>query len=189
MKKLLILFCLIITFICNFTQAGFAANARWENPGRIYTYVQPGCNNTELMKEAFAYWSRITNNKIVFKYVTNPSVAQINVRFVKDASKTSKMEHALGVTYPRIKRVCTASQCSLIFMHADIEIADNAPNGGLLRKESVYKVMIHEIGHAIGLIDHSDDPMSVMYPEKRSRNQVITKSDMQALSKLYGWKY
>ena len=48
--------------------------------------------------------------------------------------------------------------------------------------------MIHEIGHAIGLVEHSQDKKSLMYPYKISRNQTITQDDLAELAKLYGWK-
>lgn len=66
-------------------------------------------------------------------------------------------------------------------------IADNAPNGALLRKDAVFRIMVHEIGHSLGL-PHSSDRMSVMYPTKLSRNQTLAKSDFDSLAKLYGWK-
>lgn len=43
-----------------------------ENPKMIYTYVPSGNKHTALMKEAFAYWMKVTNNRIVFKYVNSP---------------------------------------------------------------------------------------------------------------------
>jgi len=154
------------------------ANARWQNPNSIRTYIEPN-NKKELMKQAFAKWSQATNNKIVFKYVSSPDDAQITVKFVKDAEKATNMKNALGVTYPH--------HVNGIMVSADIKIADNAPGGALLKKDAVYRVMVHEIGHAIGILEHSPDPLSVMYYAKASRSQDISSADLKVLNKLYGW--
>lgn len=174
MKKLL---SLIITFIFICSSTVFA-NARWDNPTSIRTYIEPN-NKKELMKEAFAKWTQITNKKIIFKYVSSPQDAQITVEFVKDASKATNMEHAAGVTYPQY--------IGNRLISAKIIIADNAPNGGLFRKEAAYRIMLHEIGHAIGIFDHSQDRMSIMYYAKVSRNQSITEDDLELLGKIYSW--
>lgn len=177
MKKYIILLSLIVIFaisLCDMVMA----NARWYNPKSITTYIEPN-NKKPLMKKAFAYWSQVTNNKIMFKYVTSPKNAQIVVNFVKDASKTSKMENAAGVTYHK--------SVGDRMLEARIEIADNAPNGAAFRKDAVYRIMVHEIGHAIGLFDHSNDKMSIMYFAKGSRNQNITADDLKRLKFIYGW--
>ena len=188
MKKLLILFCLILINICVPVNNASAENVRWQNPRMIYTYVPSGYRHSALMKEAFAYWSRITKNKIIFKYVNNKDKAQIKVRFVKDTSSISQLENALGITHYKAQKICKSDSCKTYLIQADIDIANNTPGGGLLVKDRVYGIMIHEIGHAIGLVEHSQDKKSLMYPYKISRNQTITQDDLAELAKLYGWK-
>ena len=47
--------------------------------------------------------------------------------------------------------------------------------------------MLHEIGHAIGLIEHSDNPLSIMYATEDDRQEIL-KSDLKRLNGIYGWK-
>ncbi len=177
MKK--IFFTLILIFSFLISSQGFAfASPKWDNPKSIRTYIEPN-DKKDLMKDAFAKWTQETGNKIIFKYVSSPQNAQIKVEFVKDASKTSKREHAAGVTYYKY----IGDQ----LIEARIEIADRAPNGAAFRKDAAYRIMLHEIGHAIGIVEHSSDPMSIMYFQKRSRNQAITQNEIKFLSQLYSW--
>ncbi len=46
--------------------------------------------------------------------------------------------------------------------------------------------MLHEIGHAIGINEHSADPLSIMYPTEDDRQEIL-KSDLRNLAKIYGW--
>lgn len=180
MKKIVIIVMLFFSFIIGNFNAVFAYIGKWENPKAIKTYIEPNIYKP-LMKQAFADWTKATNGKILFKYVENPNNAQIYVAFIKDASRNVKLSRAIGVTYPQVYGGYIQS--------AKIEIASHAPGSGgkLMPKSRIYGVMIHEIGHAIGL-DHSSDRMSIMYFQKNSRNQNITPADLKALSKLYGWE-
>lgn len=179
MKKFVIIVISFLVFFLGNINSAFAG-VPWENPKSIKTYIAPNVYKP-LMKQAFSEWTKVTNGKILFKYVENPKDAQINVVFIKDASKNSKLSRAIGVTYPVVVNGYMNS--------AKIEIASHAPGSGgkLMPKTRIYGVMVHEIGHAIGL-EHSEDKMSIMYFQKNSRNQNITPADLKVLSKLYGWK-
>lgn len=148
----------------------------WTAPKRIKTYIPPKHNRTEMMKHAFTRWSGRTNNKIVFQYVDNPKSAQVVVHFV---TVIPNADREIGLTYSRFYPDGKMAA-------ADIYIAEQTTSGYTLGKDSVFTVMIHEIGHAIGITNHSTDPKSIMYPVENDI-QEIQNADVNTLAKIYGW--
>ncbi len=181
MKKILLLFCLIVLYIFSIIEIAGADPKRLANPNYIRTYIQPNHKNTVMMKHAFAEWSRLTNNKFVFHYVTSPNVAKIDVYFVKKIDTKGKnaagADRAVGLT----RCIGTNSRIG----HATIYIADYTQDGKNLNRDEIYTTMLHEIGHAIGL-EHSNDPTSVMF-QGVNVIQEIGKNDLLNLKKIYGW--
>lgn len=166
------------TFACNVVSA---YTGKWFNPKMLKVYIQPEHKYTVMMKHGFAEWDRLTSGNVRFKYVSSPNTAQIKVYFVKkiDTQNKQSLDRAIGLT--RYSYLGNNKK----FTRATIYIAEKTQEGKNLNRDEVYTVMLHEIGHAIGL-DHSNDPESVMYPSENVI-QEISKADLRTLKKLYNW--
>ena len=77
------------------TVSAKTVNRRWQYPTKIKTYIPQNHKRTIMMKHAFAEWSRLTNNKIIFRYVDSPKMAQVVVQFV---NVVPNAEREIGLT-------------------------------------------------------------------------------------------
>jgi len=65
-----------------------------------------------------------------------------------------------------------------------IELATHSPaGGGSLDPESVRLVAAHEMGHALGILEHSDSERDVMYPSNTAN--ALTARDYRTMDALY----
>jgi len=181
MKKFLGLFIAAAIFFISFLPAVDAAqkrdgNKKWSNPKLIRTYIPPNHNRTVMMKHAFAEWTRLTNNKVIFRYVTARDTADIKVFFVPVIPNADR---EIGLT------VFHSSTFDKL-LDAEVYIADKTSDGRKLGNDAVYTVMLHEIGHAIGIANHSTNPKSIMYPEEDDIQEIL-QSDLKTLAEIYNW--
>lgn len=153
---------------------------KWKNPKNLKTYIQPGYGRSELIKKAFRAWSAATKDKVVFYYVDTPEEAQIDVSF-GDKIKGTNNPGTAGLT--------RSSYLGDEMVHAEILIPVKTSSGIELPQELVYISMLHEIGHALGILNHSTNPQNLMYPTTQSIDKTITKYDLAELYRIYGWKH
>lgn len=176
MKKFIAYIFILLCFCGLFHPAFALDNKHWRYPNQLKTYIPPNHKRTVMMKHAFAEWTKLTGGKFVFRYVTSPNVAQIKVYFVE---KIPNADREIGLTRFYYTK-------SLKMAGAQIYIADKTADGRVLGKDSVYTVMLHEIGHAMGISEHSKNPLSIMYPVENDAQEIL-KSDLKTLAEIYGW--
>ena len=153
---------------------------------RLKVYIPPKDMLATTMKHAFTDWQRHTNGNFTFEFVGTKSTANIEVLFIESGmSNICRNGDALGcTTYIPAKTLYGNKR----ILGAKIYISVNDMNGKPMTKNQVYTIMLHEIGHAMGL-SHSKDKKSLMYAGTNSEmaeGQEIREDDIKRLYKLYG---
>lgn len=149
---------------------------RWK-PGSINVYIQPGLNQA-LAKRAFDEWEYKTSQAVSFVFVDSPTYAKIKVSFVDKLNKN---------VYDGSFQ---AGNCSYEFQGkymggATLSILTVSPNGQKLSQNTLYMVLLHEIGHSIGLLGHSTNPSDVMCTAAKRIGTGLSKRDINSATTLY----
>lgn len=126
----------------------------------------------ELARRAFAEWSE-AGFPMRFNFIYDSSAADIRVRW-KDRFPPEDGQR-IGVT----ERIHTNE---FWISTARIDIANHDSTGRQIPTRMVGGILLHEIGHALGL-NHANDPTSVMYREYATT--MISPSDRATLRLLY----
>lgn len=169
MKKIFLLFIIIAFIFINQIQSAICA-PHWEKmPIRVYIEDNP---KEYIMKKAFNKWKTASNGLVSFEFVSSPAQADISVEFTNNLDGT-----AVGL--------CSyGGVVNGYFTKNTIYLARSESTfNRVLTTNEYYRIMLHEIGHALGL-PHSDNVSSIMKPTT-TQILTITKDDLKDLRKLY----
>ena len=190
MKKIFLLVCV---FMLGISSAFALSKPRWEQRP-IKVYIPGSTYNSQIMKNAFLQWQSRTYSAVWFTFLSDhkKDEADITVHFVEKDTKCGSLS-AIGCTH-------SYTNSDGFYKHVDMYIASKAvqqlvgddgtvaTKTTLIPARQLYRVMLHETGHAIGIHEHSKNPNSIMYAYSLSDvniPQVLTDDDLTFVYKVY----
>lgn len=145
---------------------------------------------TEEVRKAFLQWQGSTSNLVKFKFVDDPTQAQILVKIITDdkrkSCKDEECKYIAAFTEPAIS--------GDMLNQMTISLYDVNGVSQYFTQRQVYNIVLHEIGHSLGIMGHSQNKDDLMYMERNPSNdlasdhsdfQLISQTDLNTLNLLY----
>lgn len=133
--------------------------------------------------DALKAWATASGKGVSYKIIENPQKANIQVVFTPTIfAQSGSIEgkgFVSGLTIP------FSSGRNLKYMQ--IKMSTGRPNGDAYTHDEFYATMLHEMGHAMGIMGHSNTSTDVMYPVSDSAHlkTTLNKRDVDTLKLLY----
>ncbi|MBQ8634605.1 matrixin family metalloprotease [bacterium] len=153
--------------------------AVWMKPKAISVYIPQEEGKKYLFERGFKAWDDALGSNLNFKYTNKIEDADISISFIEKASGS-----AIGQTYPRYMKI----QGRVYLGKARIVISRRLPSNAIMSDSELYRTILHEIGHAIGILGHSENIYDIMYYSTAGlKNSSLSSRDIDTVKKMYGF--
>lgn len=153
---------------------------RWEDDAfPLMVYMTGGDEAYQsVVKKAFDYWTYASRNFFSFAYTKNEKDADIIVEIAGSAKSnctgSEECMYILAYTAPEIKHDILKNMVMIIYA--------KDPAGNSVPLYSIYETTLHEIGHALGIMGHSENPENLMYSSGKNNESEYFRPHRTALS-------
>ncbi len=128
----------------------------------------------QMILEAFRFWSEVTGGKIRFQIVNNLNQSQIDINWRRvDRKSLGHCEYMIN------------DRAMIYSAEIRIGISDGLVHARYNDADEVRHTILHEIGHALGLLGHSDQPGDIMYVPHQYGLVDLSERDKETLNWLY----
>lgn len=158
--------------------------SRWNDSTQVikvnleYAPKIPGWSpkKMELVKSAFTEWEQVLGGRLRFVYTNSPYETDLLVKW-----RQQSMGEVIGLT-------SVQWDSSQTLTDTDIVIALMSPNGKYQTDSELRSTALHEIGHALGIKGHSNNPKDIMYPSINRDITRLSQRDINTMKALYARK-
>jgi predicted Zn-dependent protease len=136
----------------------------------------------DMMRKAFSEWQEKTNGKVSWQEVGSPQQANITCTWTSVAKPNGP-----GVEAGETKSTVGINRFTgeQVIMRATISVLTSLM-GRNFSDTDTYKTCLHEVGHAIGMEGHSENPGDIMYAVLNDAQTPYLKDrDINTISALY----
>lgn len=127
-------------------------------------------------QKAFSEWQTESNYLVNFTYVSSPKQAQIKLYFVDKINKALSDQN-IGLTH--------LNYIGNMNLKATIQILQRTDSNQMRSYAQMYPVILHEIGHALGMSGHSQRNNDIMYENNYTNDTHLSNRDINTLRAIY----
>lgn len=155
--------------------------ARWEHPDNIKIYIQGETGLEYLFENGFNIWKNSVSG-LYFNYVQNEQDADIICYFVDHFP-----DQKIGLTrYKGEIKFSLQDKKIYLTKPVTIEISKKSLYNRPMTNDELLSVIIHEIGHALGIHGHSKNKNDLMFPDASNyQNCSLSDRDINTLYEIY----
>lgn len=156
---------------------------RWNKKTIKYSYADPTNYYAKYINSAVTTYNELFKGLFKFEYTQNRDSADVEI-VVKpsfDASERSNEEFMVGLTNTYLNENnnnIEKAKITLVYKHP---IDKNKSISG----EDMYKVILHELGHAVGISGHSDNENDIMFPTLSKADEKLSSRDRVTIKLIY----
>lgn len=152
----------------------------WKRPSLLKVYIEDNSDKSYLVKNAFYLWNNSLNSYFNFYFVNDENKADIVCKFIYKLNA-----NVAGTTDTQY----TMQNGKYYFEKAEITISYGNDTGVFKNNhQNFLTVILHEVGHSLGISYHSNNPNDVMYPNSSQviKQGQLSQRDINTMKKIYG---
>lgn len=144
-------------------------------------------------RSALRVWERELEGLVTFRMVEPGELADLRIRLLAERAPIARRDRVvLGSTEAllsacRVEAMGRPGQAASVRFTLPEFVVYLADEFGLLNPGQVERVVLHELGHALGMLGHSPVPSDMMYAAYRERSDVeaLSQADVNSFVSLY----